>query len=125
MAQTNAPAPQEKRLLSGKDLFFMAMGQTIGAGIITNTGLAIGLAGSGVIIAYLLAFAAFGFVLVGYLDHQRFFHYKDKPAEAVLAGQKRPVRWLIYYGLVLGILAGLIIQNGGFGGGASFAYANF
>ena len=31
MAQTNAPAPQEKRLLSGKDLFFMAMGQTIGA----------------------------------------------------------------------------------------------
>ena len=72
-----------------------------------------------------LAFAAFGFVLVGYLDHQRFFHYKDKPAEVVLAGQKGPVRWLIYYGLVLGILAGLIIQNGGFGGGASFAYANF
>lgn len=42
--------------LSGKDLFFMAMGATIGAGIITNTGVAIGMAGSGVIIAYLLAF---------------------------------------------------------------------
>ena len=42
--------------LTGKDLFFMAMGATIGAGIITNTGVAIGMAGSGVIIAYLLAF---------------------------------------------------------------------
>ena len=55
MAQPSAPQ-EKKRLLSGKDLFFMAMGQTIGAGIITNTGLAIGLAGSGVILAYLLAF---------------------------------------------------------------------
>lgn len=34
----------------------MAMGQTIGAGIITNTGIAIGLSGSGVLIAYLMAF---------------------------------------------------------------------
>lgn len=42
--------------LNGKDLFFMAMGATIGAGIITNTGAAIGMAGSGVIIAYLMAF---------------------------------------------------------------------
>ncbi|WP_297721461.1 APC family permease [Intestinimonas sp.] len=42
--------------LNGKDLFFMAMGSCIGAGIITNTGVAIGMAGSGVIIAYLLAF---------------------------------------------------------------------
>lgn len=42
--------------LTGKDLFFMAMGSTIGAGIITNTGVAIGMAGSGVIIAYFMAF---------------------------------------------------------------------
>lgn len=41
---------------NGKDLFFMAMGSCIGAGIITNTGVAIGMAGSGVILAYLLAF---------------------------------------------------------------------
>ena len=37
--------------LNGKDLFFMAMGSCIGAGIITNTGVAIGMAGSGVILA--------------------------------------------------------------------------
>lgn len=54
MAQ--GPTLEKSKLLSGKDLFFMAMGQTIGAGIITNTGLAIGKAGSGVILAYLLAF---------------------------------------------------------------------
>ena len=32
---------KKSRLLSGKDLFFLGMGQCIGAGIITNTGLAI------------------------------------------------------------------------------------
>lgn len=41
--------------LNRKDLFFLAMGCTIGAGIITNTGIAIGMSGSGVIIAYFLA----------------------------------------------------------------------
>lgn len=42
---------KKSRLLSGKDLFFLGMGQCIGAGIITNTGLAIGSAGTGVIVA--------------------------------------------------------------------------
>ena len=45
-----------EKKLNKKDLFFMAMGQTIGAGIITNTGIAIGLSGTGVLIAYFLAF---------------------------------------------------------------------
>lgn len=48
--------PKDGKKLNKKDLFFMAMGTTIGAGIITNTGVAIGMSGSGVIIAYLLAF---------------------------------------------------------------------
>ena len=47
---------ESMKKLNGKDLFFMAMGSCIGAGIITNTGVAIGMAGSGVILAYLLAF---------------------------------------------------------------------
>lgn len=47
---------KNNRLLGKKDLFFLGMGQCIGAGIITNTGLAIGYAGSGVILAYLIAF---------------------------------------------------------------------
>ncbi len=73
-----------------------------------------------------LAFLAFGLAVCFYLDGQRFFRFKDKPAETVLAGQKPAVKWLLYYALVLGILAGLIVQNGGFGTAAGFgAYANF
>lgn len=72
-----------------------------------------------------LGFAALGLFIGFYLDGQRFFRYKDKPIEKVLAGQKPLVKWLLYYALVLCILAGLIIQNGGFGGGQSFAYAGF
>lgn len=73
-----------------------------------------------------LAFVVFGLAVCFYLDGQRFFHFKDKPSELVLAGQKPLVKWLLYYALVLGILVGLIIQNGGFGAGAGFgAYANF
>ncbi len=48
---------QNEKNSAEKTSFFMAMGSTIGAGIITNTGAAIGMAGSGVIIAYLMAFA--------------------------------------------------------------------
>ncbi|MCI2047016.1 MAG: hypothetical protein LKJ90_04805 [Faecalibacterium sp.] len=71
------------------------------------------------------AFTAFGLAILFYLDSQRFFRFHGKPIEAVLAGQKPAVKWLLYYALVLGILAGMIIQNGGFGGGTSFAYAGF
>ncbi len=74
-------------------------------------------------IAYLL-FAVFTLCIGFYLDSQRFFHFKDKPSETVLAGQKPAVKWLLYYILILCIFAGLIIQNGGFAGG-SFAYAQY
>ena len=69
--------------------------------------------------------AALVLCIAFYLDGQRAFRFKNKPVEQVLAGQKPAVKWLLYYALVVCILAGFIIQNGGFGGGASFAYANF
>ncbi len=73
-----------------------------------------------------IAFLAFGLFVGFYLDSQRFFHFKDKGDEVVLAGQKPVIKWVIYYALVLGILVGLIIQNGGFGAASGFgAYANF
>ncbi len=71
-----------------------------------------------------LAFALFTLSIGLYLDAQRFFHYKDKPSEAVLAAQKPALKWALYYLLILCIFAGLIIQNGGFAGG-SFAYAQY
>ncbi len=70
-------------------------------------------------------FAALTLCIGFYLDSQRAFRFRNKPVEQVLAGQKPAVKWLLYYALVICILAGLIIQNGGFGGGASFAYAGF
>ena len=70
-------------------------------------------------------FAALGLAVLFRLDGQRFFRFGGRPAEAVMAAQKPAVRWLLYYVLVIGILIGLILQNGGFGGGVSFRYANF
>ena len=88
----------------------------VGAGFYTHTLMQL---------AY-LAFIAFGLFVGFYLDGQRFFHFKDKGDEVVLAGQKPAVKWILYYARVLGILVGLIIQNGGFGAGSGFgAYANF
>ena len=76
------------------------------------------------IAAYML-FVIFGIALAFRLDWLRFKKFKSKPSEQVLAAQKPAVRWLLYYILVISILVGLIIQNGGFGGGVSFSYANF
>lgn len=78
----------------------------------------------------IMQLAWMGFVLLGltvcfWLDWQQFHHFKGKAPDQVLAGQKRWVRWVLYYVLVIGILAGFILQNGGFGSGQSFAYANF
>lgn len=72
-----------------------------------------------------IGFAALSLFLGFYLDWQQFFHFKGKSADTVLAGQKRTVKWVLYYALVICILAGLILQNGGYGGGQSFSYANF
>ena len=44
-----------KRVLSFWDIFFIAIGQIIGAGVVALTGIAIGMTGPGVILAYLFA----------------------------------------------------------------------
>lgn len=66
-----------------------------------------------------------GLAIAFYLDWQQFHHYKGKSPDQVLAGQKPCVRWVLYYALVICILAGFILQSGGFGNGMNFAYANF
>lgn len=76
------------------------------------------------VVAY-LAMLAVGFILCLWLDSLRFNKFKSKPTENVIAALPTAQRWVLYYALVLLILAGLIIQNGGFGGGVSFSYANF
>lgn len=54
MAHTSDTAA-EKKLLTRTDLFSMAIGQIIGVGIMTMTGIAIGFTGRSVVFAYLLA----------------------------------------------------------------------
>ncbi len=71
-----------------------------------------------------LAIIPITLALAFWLDWQRNFHFKNGSEELVLAAQKPAVRWALYYALVLGVFAGLVIQNGGFAGG-SFAYGGF
>ena len=42
-----------KRILSVRDVFFIAVGQIIGAGVVALTGVAIGMTGPSVVLAYL------------------------------------------------------------------------
>ncbi|MBQ8647337.1 MAG: hypothetical protein IJ484_04260, partial [Oscillospiraceae bacterium] len=70
------------------------------------------------------AFVLFTLALAFWFDWQRNFHFKNKSEELILKAQKPAVRWVLYYVIVLCCFAGLVIQNGGFGGG-SFAYGGF
>lgn len=72
--------------------------------------------------------AYYGFVLAAlalafWLDARRAFHYKNKPSEVALAGEKH--RWVVYYLLVIFLLAGYIMQSGGFGTAGFGMYAGF
>ena len=57
------------------------------------------------------------------LDARRAFRYKNKPSEVALAGEKH--RWALYYLLVIFLLAGYILQSGGFGNAGFGMYAGF
>ena len=70
--------------------------------------------------AFVVVTLALGFAL----DARRAFTYKNKPSEICLANEKH--RWGICYVLVICLLVGYIMQNGGFGGASGFGmYANF
>lgn len=71
-----------------------------------------------------LAFVAAGLALAIWLDWLRSSKFKNKAAELVLAAQSPTLRWTIDYALVIFILIGFIIQNGGMNA-QGFAYANF
>ena len=74
-------------------------------------------------VAAYYAFVAVVLVLAFYLDVRRAFAWKNKPAEVVLAGEKH--RWVLYYLLVICLLAGYILQSGGFGNAGFGMYAGF
>ena len=74
-------------------------------------------------VAAYYAFLAVVLALAFYLDTRRAFACKNKPAEIALAGEKH--RWAVYYLLVIFLLAGYIMQSGGFGNAGFGMYAGF
>jgi hypothetical protein len=59
------------------------------------------------------------------MDLYRYFVLKGQCLTNAFATMKWPVRYICYYALVALIMAGFIMQNGGYGASASFIYANF
>ncbi|MDD4849632.1 MAG: hypothetical protein PHO10_02905 [Gemmiger sp.] len=78
---------------------------------------------NGLMVAAYLVFVPLCLALAFWLDAQRGLHFKNKPAELVLAAL--PCRRAIYYALVVAVLAGYILQNGGYGAAGFSLYANF
>ena len=76
-----------------------------------------------IMVAAYYAFVVLTLVLAFYLDTRRAFTYKNKPSEIALAGEKH--RWVVYYLLVVCLLAGYIMQSGGFGNAGFGMYAGF
>lgn len=72
-------------------------------------------------IAYIILVLA---VLV-FMDFYRYFVLKGKCLTNAFDRMKTPLRYFCYYLLVGLIMAGFIMQNGGYGQTASFIYANF
>ena len=76
-----------------------------------------------IMVAGYYAFLLAALALALRLDARRAFHYKNKPSEVALAGEKH--RWALYYLLVIFLLAGYILQSGGFGNAGFGMYAGF
>ncbi|MEG1862497.1 MAG: MBOAT family O-acyltransferase [Oscillospiraceae bacterium] len=74
------------------------------------------------------AYIAYCIIVVAvliYMDFYRNFRLKGKCLTTAFITMKPYKRWLCYYGLVALIMAGFIMNNGGYGASASFIYNNF
>lgn len=76
-----------------------------------------------IMVAAYWAFAVLALALAIRLDHKRNFACKNKPAEIALAAEKH--RNVLYVVLIVMILAGYIMQSGGFTANAFGPYAGF
>lgn len=72
-----------------------------------------------------LAFCVLGLAIMIAMDVYRYFKLKGKCLTNAFDKMKPVTRWLCYYALVALIMAGFIMNNGGYGARASFIYNNF
>ena len=59
------------------------------------------------------------------MDLYRHFVLKGKCLTGAFDRMSKAQRWLCYYALIAFIMAGFIMNNGGYGASASFIYNNF
>lgn len=72
-----------------------------------------------------IAYNVLTLAILMFMDWYRHFRLKGKCLTNGLDRQKPAVRWLCYYVMIGLIMAGFIMNNGGFGASASFIYNNF
>ena len=72
-----------------------------------------------------IAFCMLAVAITVGMDLYRYFVLKGNCLTNAFATMKWPVRYICYYALVALIMAGFLMQNGGYGASASFIYANF
>lgn len=72
-----------------------------------------------------LAFCFAGLAVLIAMDLYRHFVLKGKCLTGAFDRMSRAQRWLCYYALIAFIMAGFIMNNGGYGASASFIYNNF
>ena len=66
-----------------------------------------------------MAFVVLALAVMLYMDWYRHFKLKGKCLTNGLDKMKPALRWLCYYGLIAFIMAGFIMNNGGFGASAT------
>ena len=74
-------------------------------------------------VAAYYGFVALVLALAFYLTPAGRLRFKNKPSEICLANEKH--RWAVYYALFIALLAGYIMQSGGFGSSGFGMYAGF
>jgi len=94
-----------------------------GPGVDDETAASDGFYANAIMVAAYYGFVALVLALAFYLDTRRAFAFKNKPSEICLANEKQ--RWAVYYALVIALLAGYIMQSGGFGSSGFGMYAGF
>ena len=72
-----------------------------------------------------IAFNIIGLAVLIGMDLYRHFKLKGKCLTKGIDTMPKTARWLCYYFLIAMIMAGFIINNGGYGASASFIYNNF
>lgn len=72
-----------------------------------------------------IAFNVASLAIMVRMDCIRYFKLKGKPLTNLFDDMKPIAKWLCYYALIAFIMAGFIMNNGGYGASASFIYNNF